>query len=118
MYECPLCSARVRTTAQLWKHRRDKHPRYRGVNRRAADATIAALVKTHRLEAVNDAAVQAVRSIADVLDFDPTNAQMWRTYREALNDLLHDDGGGDAFDELIAQINRAAEVGDKAKTRA
>jgi len=116
MYECPLCSARVRTTAQLWKHRVDNHPRFRGVNRRAADATIAELRKVHRLEPMSEALVRAVQSIADTLDWDPTNAQMWRTYREALNDLIHDDSGGDAFDELIAQINRAAEVGDKTKT--
>lgn len=49
-----------------------------------------------RLEAIDEARVQMLRSMADALDAKPYNSQMWREYREALERVIADgdDGGG------------------------
>ena len=73
-------------------------------NREAVDKTLAELERVGRLEAIDAARIQAVRSIADALDDRPYNSQMWREYRETLKELLTDDGAGDV-DRLIAELS-------------
>ena len=112
MKRCLICGEQFETGAGLASHRRAKHPRVRGANRLAAEEMLAILTQTGRIEDVDAARVQTVRSLADALDTDPSNAQMWRTYREAIEDLMGPDDDGDDIDALIAQINSRAPVGN------
>lgn len=106
MKTCDLCGFRTQTGAGLASHRRQRHPTHRGANRRALER----LLKT--LETAPDPATeQTARSIADTLDADPTNAQMWRTYREVVADLTRgEDAGVEEADEL-AEIRSLSKVG-------
>jgi hypothetical protein len=63
-----------------------------------------------RLEVLDAAAVQALRSMAGGLDADPSNAALWRQYREALRELTSDDDAGGSFEEAVAALS--AEVRD------
>ncbi len=82
------------------------------VRRRAFSAlrellrTLAELRRMGRLEPVDAAVVQALRSMARALDEDPGNAALWRQYREALRELTADDDDGSAADvgELFAEV--------------
>lgn len=62
-----------------------------------------ALELAGRLEKVDEAKVQAVRSMAAALDTNPHNAQMWREYGEALERLTDD---GDSDDGTVANLLR------------
>lgn len=62
-----------------------------------------------RLEKIDAAAVQMVRSQAHALDDDPGNAALWRQYREALRELTADDDSG-SVEEALAGLY--AEVRD------
>jgi hypothetical protein len=53
--------------------------------------TLRELRRRGRIESVDAAAVQALRSMAGALDEDPANAALWRQYREALRELTADD---------------------------
>lgn len=64
-----------------------------GSNAMELGRTIAELRRMGRLEKVDAAAVQAVRSMARALDADPANAALWRQYRETLRELIADDAG-------------------------
>lgn len=56
--------------------------------------TIAQLRAMGRVEPVDAAQLQMLRSMARELDSDPRNAALWRQYREGLKDLTsHDDSG-------------------------
>jgi hypothetical protein len=70
----------------------------------AIEQTLAALESTGRLEKVDAARVQAVRSIAAALDAEPARSQLWREYRELIKELTgdHDDGGAG---RLIADLS-------------
>lgn len=63
-------------------------PPRNGENRRAIDATLAELERMGRLEKVDTAKVQMVRSMADALDAKPWNSQMWKEYRETIEGLV------------------------------
>lgn len=76
-------------------------------NVEAVGVTLAELERMGRLEKVDAARVQAVRSIAAELDRKPSNSQMWREYREALEALTGDDDDGGALDDLLAEIRDA-----------
>lgn len=71
----------------------------------ALDETLAELRRMGRLEPVDEAMVEAARSIADELDDDPSNAQMWRQYRDTLDRLVADDSDGGGADELLAELS-------------
>lgn len=90
--------------------RRPKH----GPNRKAAEQMLAELKRIGRLEAIDAAKVQALRSIADELDRKSSNSQMWREYRETIEGLMA--GGGDdaGLDELLEKLR--APVRDSAST--
>ena len=83
----------------------------RPTNRGQLERTLAELRRLGRVEQVDAAAVQALRSMAGALDGDPSNAALWRQYREALRELTADDGAGSADAALGALF---AEVGDTA----
>ena len=64
--------------------------------------TLAALKEMGRFEPVDSARWQALRSMARELDEDPSNAALWRQYREALKELTADDGG--SLDDALADL--------------
>ena len=113
----PKCKFVGKTAAGLAGHRRLKHGITGGPLRRATEETIRILESTHRLEDVDAARVQILRSLADAIDKDPTNAQMFRTYREAIEDLMRaDDTPGDDLDKELAEIRSAGPMGDTTQT--
>lgn len=60
------------------------------------------------LRPVDAAKIAAARSLAEQVDAEPGNAQMWRQYREALEELVPD-VVGDPATELLAGLR--AEMG-------
>lgn len=62
-------------------------------NAEAIEVTLSAL--HDQLHSIDEAYVQAVRSIAAALDADPSRSMLWREYRELIKELTsgHDDGG-------------------------
>ena len=87
-----------------------------GRNRKAVDATIAALRSLGRLEPVDDALIVAARSLADAVDAEPGHASLWREYRSALSDL-RGAGGSDETDDEFESVLAALrpQVGDGAE---
>jgi len=81
----------------------------RTTNRGQLEQTLKELRRLGRIEKIDAAAVQALRSMAAALDADPSNAALWRQYREALRELTADDDDGPA-DAALAEL--FAEVGD------
>jgi len=75
----------------------------RTTNRGQLEQTLRELRRLGRVEKVDAAAVQALRSMAFALDDDPSNAALWRQYREALRELTADDSDG-SFDEAAAEL--------------
>lgn len=80
-------------------------------NVEAMERTLSALEEMGRLEDVDAARVQALRSMAAALDMKPFNSQMWREYREALEALTNDDSDSGALESLLAELS--APVRDK-----
>lgn len=80
-----------------------------GTNATELGKTLKHLREMHRLEVVDAARVQALRSMARTLDEDPRNAALWREYRAALKELVVDDSSGSVDDALKALF---ADVGD------
>lgn len=115
---CRDCAREFKTAAALASHRRAHHgdPARHGPNRRALEVTLRELRQAERLAPVDAARVQAARSLADAVDKDDTNAQLWRTYREALEGLVREDGDSDSFETLLAEINSRAPVGHPPET--
>lgn len=83
----------------------------RTTNRGQLEQTLKELRRLDRLGKIDAAAVQALRSMAAALDGDPSNAALWRQYREALRELTADDDNG-SVDAALAEL--FAEVGDQA----
>ena len=81
----------------------------RTTNRGQLEQTLRELRRLGRVERVDAAVVQALRSMAAALDEDPARASLWRQYREALRELTADDDDGSA-DAALAEL--FAEVGD------
>ena len=77
------------------------------------EQTLRELRRLGRIEKVDAAAVQALRSMARALDADPSLAALWRQYREALRELTAVDDGG-SVDAALAELY--AEVGDAASS--
>jgi hypothetical protein len=79
----------------------------------ALDETLAELDKIGRFEPVDTAVKQALRSMASALDADPSNAALWRQYREALGEVLRADDDADRdLAAALAEIRGATPVGD------
>ena len=81
----------------------------RTTNRGQLEQTLKELRRRGRIEKIDAAAVQALKSMAAALDGDPANAALWRQYREALRELTADDDNG-SVDAALADL--FAEVGD------
>lgn len=75
----------------------------RTTNRGQLEQTLKELRRLGRIEKVDAAAVQALRSMAFALDADPSGAALWRQYREALRELTADDSDGTA-DAALAEL--------------
>jgi hypothetical protein len=87
-----------------------------GRNRTAAETTIRALEELGRIEEIDAARVSLVRTLADAVDTDPTNASLWREYRAAEQALREQhDTTGDEFAQLLAELS--AEMGDTTPAR-
>lgn len=112
--DCPECDYVARTKAALAIHKRQEHPRPAGPNARAVEVTLTEMQRMGRLEKVDEARVQALRSIAEAVDLNPFNSQMWREYREAIGALIVDDRNtGSSIDDLLDELS--APVRDPAK---
>lgn len=84
-----------------------------GPNRKAAEKTLKVLQGLGRIEDIDAVRVQTIRSLADALDREDDNAQMWRTYREAVEDFMRTDDDADgSLEAALAEIRRAGPVGD------
>lgn len=71
-----------------------------GLNTVELGETLSWLREMGRLERVDAARVQALRSIAAALDDNPGNAALWREYRTALKELVADDASSAVSDAL------------------
>lgn len=79
----------------------------RTTNHGQLEQTLKELRRLGRIEKIDAAAVQALRSMAFALDLDPSAAALWRQYREALRELTADDDDGDigaALGELYSEV--------------
>ncbi|HWH31457.1 MAG TPA: hypothetical protein VNU01_02165 [Egibacteraceae bacterium] len=105
--DCPDCDFVAKNGNGLARHRQAKHKEQRaepGPNERAIAITLRALGEAGRLEAVDEARVTALRTMAVALDLNPFNSQMFREYREALEGLMVDDSDSGGLEELIAAM--------------
>src|SRR5690348_8953639 len=101
---CPDCDFEGKTRQSIANHQRRMHPKV-GPNGRAIEETLGELKRMGRLERVDAAKVQALRSMAEALDLNPFNSQMWKEYREAIGGLTADDSGSDSVDELLDDLS-------------
>ena len=82
----------------------------RTTNHGQLEQTLKELRRLGRIERVDAAVVQGLRSMAFALDDNPQNAALWRQYREALRELTADDDNGsvdEALDSLFAEVRDA-----------
>ena len=83
-------------------------PKAKTANRQAADKFITELRRLGRLEQIDVARVRILRGIADALDDDSQNAQMWRQFREAVEGMLRqDENANDGLEQALAELRRA-----------
>jgi hypothetical protein len=81
-------------------------------NVEAAERTIRALAGLGRLEEVDVARVEALRTLAAAVDENPANAALHREYRDSLSDLRFyddDDGFSDALEDLRTSVRDSEE---------
>jgi len=85
-------------------------------NVEAVEVSIGVLVDAGKVELpVDQARVEAARNLAVAVDASPGNANLWRQYREAVEDLYVDDRDTTGADELARLLGRLSpEVGDSA----
>lgn len=77
------------------------------------ERTLAALELAGRLEEIDAAAVQMLRSLAAAIDANPEKAALYREYREALGEVrAAGDDSDDSLTQALAAIRGAAPMGD------
>lgn len=112
MHVCEDCGFEAKTGGGLSAHRR-KHGASDRANVVAIEKTIAALEELGRIEPVDAARVQLLRSLAKAVDDDPLNGSLWRHYHSAIDDLMKaDDDADDALAAAVAEIRGSTQVGD------
>lgn len=79
-------------------------------NRDACARSLGALRSENRLEDVDEALVAAVETMAAWLDLDPSNAQLWKQYRETWETLT---GVAVESSELTDALQALADAGPK-----
>lgn len=80
----------------------------------ALEKTLSAMANCGRIEDVDAAAVQALKSMAEALDDDPSKAALWREYLNALAEVRRADDDADArLNKLLQEIGSSAPVGDE-----
>jgi hypothetical protein len=121
MPACDVCGFDAKTPSGLVSHRRHKHadPVVQdgaGANLVAIRRTLVELDRLGRFEEVDAARRQALLSMAQALDENPFNSQMWREYRESLNEVLRaDDDADDGLAAALAAIGSGPSLGDAEK---
>ncbi len=93
-------------------------------NTAALTLTLEALLELGRINQIDLAQVQTMKSLAHYLDVECEecgatrgDAAMWRQYREALSDFLGDDNQSDSVIETaLKAFNSATPVGDATST--
>ena len=73
-------------------------------NADAVERTLSELERLGRVEKVDAARVEAVRSMAVSLDEKPFNSQMFHEYLAALEGLTADGDSDGSVDELLAEL--------------
>lgn len=107
--DCDDCDFVAKNARGLALHRRAKHPDGAPTsNLSAVEQTLEALRSAGRLEPVDAAHVQALRSMAAALDANPFNSQMWKEYREAIGELRADDGDDGEVQALLDRLSAPA----------
>lgn len=82
-------------------------------NAEALEKTLTCLAATRKVEDVDAAAAQALRSMAAALDADPTKAALWREYLDALSEVRRADDDADAgLADALKEIGSASPMGD------
>ena len=74
-------------------------------NAQAIAITLGEVERMGRLEKIDAAQVQALRSMAAALDENPYNTQMWREYREAIKELTADDSDDGGYRDLVDELS-------------
>ncbi len=74
-----------------------------GDNASELGKTIAELRRFGRIEDIDAARLQMLRSMARAVDADPANAALWRQYREALKDLTANDSHA-SVDKALSEL--------------
>lgn len=108
MSRVPSASSIAKTQAGLAAHARRMHSRSAtGPNAHAIAITLSELRRIGRLEKIDEARIQALKSMAEALDQNPFNSQMWREYREAIGGLTADDSnaGSSVVDDLLDELS-------------
>lgn len=77
----------------------------KGSNAEAAEQTLSELERLGRLEKIDRAQVQAIRSMAAALDVNPFNSQMFAEYRSALGDMTADGDSDGAVEALLRELS-------------
>lgn len=80
-----------------------------GTNAAALATTLQQLRNLGRLEEIDAARVQMLRTMASALDEEPTRAALWKEYRAALKELMADDSSSTVDDALAGLF---ADVGN------
>jgi hypothetical protein len=73
-------------------------------NLKALEQTLRELRRMGRLEKVDAARIQAVKSMAEELDRKQSNSQMWHVYLEALEGLTADGSDDGAVTDLLEEL--------------
>ena len=80
----------------------------------AFESTLTVLEELGRIERVDVAQVEAVRSLASAVDEHPEVASLWRQYREALAELVRTDDDADgSLEAALEALRSATPVGDQ-----
>ena len=82
-----------------------RQPKRPETNVEAVEKTLAELERIGRLEDVDAARIQAVRTMAVSLDERPYNSQMFHEYLAALEGLTADGDSDGSVDELLRELS-------------